>query len=61
MLLMPRDHQKSTLVAYRVAWEITRDPSVTVLYISATSGLAEKQLKFIKDILDHPKYLSTGP
>lgn len=61
MLLMPRDHQKSTLVAYRVAWEITRNPAVTVLYISATSGLAEKQLKFIKDILDHPKYRKYWP
>ncbi len=55
MVLFPRDHQKSTMVAYRVAWEITRNPAVTVLYISATSGLAEKQLKFIKDILTHPQ------
>lgn len=61
MALVPRDHQKSTMVAYRVAWEITRNPAVTVLYISATSGLAEKQLKFIKDILDHPKYRSFWP
>ena len=61
MALIPRDHQKSTMIAYRVAWEITRNPAVTVLYISATSGLAEKQLKFIKDILDHPKYRRYWP
>lgn len=61
MALIPRDHQKSTMVAYRVAWEITRDPTITVLYISATSGLAEKQLKFIKDILEHPKYRRYWP
>ena len=61
MTLFPRDHQKSTMIAYRVAWEITRNPAVTVLYISATSGLAEKQLKFIKDILDHPKYRRYWP
>jgi hypothetical protein len=61
MALIPRDHQKSTMVAYRVAWEITRNPAVTVLYISATSGLAEKQLKFIKDILVHPKYRRYWP
>jgi len=61
MCLLPRDHQKSTMVAYRVVWEITRDPTVTVLYISATSGLAEKQLKFIKDILEHPKYRRYWP
>ena len=61
MVLFPRDHQKSTLIAYRCAWEITRNPAITILYISATSGLAEKQLKFIKDILQHPKYRKYWP
>ena len=61
MLLFPRDHQKSTLVAYRCAWEFTRNPAVTILYISATSGLAEKQLQFIKDILDSPRYRKYWP
>lgn len=51
ILLLPRDHQKSALVAYRVAHAITKNPAVRVLYISATSNLAEKQLKFIQDIL----------
>jgi hypothetical protein len=51
LTLLPRDHQKSALQAYRVAWEITRNPAVTILYVSSTSNLAEKQLKFIKDIL----------
>lgn len=49
------------MIAYRAAWEITRNPAVTILYISATSGLAEKQLKFIKDILQHPKYRKYWP
>jgi predicted phage terminase large subunit-like protein len=61
MALLPRDHQKSAMVAYRVAWEITRNPAVTVLYISSTSGLAEKQLKFIKDILDSAVYRRYWP
>lgn len=52
LLLLPRDHQKSALVAYRVAWWIVKHPWIRVLYISATSNLAEKQLKFIKDILE---------
>ena len=51
LVLLPRDHQKSALVAYRVAHWITKHPDVTVLYVSATANLAEKQLKFIKDIL----------
>lgn len=56
ILLLPRDHQKSALVAYRVAWEITRNPAVRILYISSTSNLATKQLKFIKDILESDTY-----
>jgi phage terminase large subunit-like protein len=51
LLLFPRDHGKSRLVAYRVAWELTKDPTLRVLYISATANLAEKQLTFIKGIL----------
>ena len=38
------------MIAYRVAWELTRDPTLRVLYISATSNLAQKQLSFIKSI-----------
>lgn len=56
LLLLPRDHQKSALIAYRVAWEITKNPAIRVLYISSTSNLATKQLKFIKDILTSDIY-----
>lgn len=51
LVLLPRDHQKSAMIAYRVAWWITKHPDTTVLYVSATANLAEKQLKAIKDIL----------
>ena len=51
LVLLPRDHQKSQMVAYRVAWWITKHPETTVLYVSATANLAEKQLKAVKDIL----------
>lgn len=56
LCLLPRDHQKSALIAYRVAWELTRNPSLRVLYISATSNLATKQLYFIKSILTSDIY-----
>lgn len=61
LVLLPRDHGKSRYVAYRVAWEITKRPDVRILYISATSNLAEKQLKFIKDILESKKYRTYWP
>lgn len=56
LLLLPRDHMKSALIAYRVAWELTRNPTLRVLYISSSSNLAIKQLKFIKDILTNDTY-----
>lgn len=61
LVLMPRDHGKSRLVAFRAAWEITRNPTVTILYISATSTLAEKQLGFIKQILSSEVYRRYWP
>jgi hypothetical protein len=56
LLLLPRDHMKSALIILRVVWEITRDPTLRVLYISSTSNLATKQLKFAKDILTSDIY-----
>jgi hypothetical protein len=56
LVLLPRDHQKSAIAAYWVAWHITRNPAVRILYISSTSNLAVKQLKFIKDILTSDIY-----
>ena len=51
LVLFPRDHGKSRLVAYRAAWTLAKDPTLRILYISATANLAEKQLGFIKGIL----------
>lgn len=61
LLLMPRDHGKSRMIGFRVAWEITRRPDIRILYISATSNLAEKQLKFIQDILTSSIYRRYWP
>lgn len=56
LCLLPRDHQKSAMIAYRVAYHITLHPDTTILYTSATADLAEKQLKFVKDILTSKNY-----
>lgn len=61
LLLLPRDHMKSALVAFRVAWRVTKDPTLRVLYISSTSNLAEKQLGFIKGILTCDAYRRYWP
>ena len=61
LVLLPRDHQKSALIAFRVAWEITKNPALRVLYISSTANLAQKQLKFIKDIFTSELYTAFWP
>ena len=61
LLLLPRDHQKSRLIAYRVVWWLTKHPWLRILYISSTSNLAEKQLKFMKDIFESKTYRRYWP
>jgi phage terminase large subunit-like protein len=61
LVLLPRDHGKSAMAAYRVAWTLTRDPTVRILYISSTANLAIKQLGFIKDILTSDIYRRYWP
>lgn len=61
MLLLPRGHLKSKLIALRAAWWITKYPETTILYVSATSELAEKQLYAIKNILDSKIYRRYWP
>lgn len=56
LVLLPRAHLKSKLIAYKTAWELTRDPTSTILYVSATAALAEKQLYLIKQIITSKKY-----
>lgn len=61
LVLLPRGHLKSKLVAYRAAWWITKYPETTICYLSATADLAEKQLYQIKQIIDSPIYRRYWP
>lgn len=61
LVLLPRDHQKSHLAAVYVSWEITRNPAITIIYVSATLSLAQKQLYDIKNILTSPHYRRFWP
>jgi hypothetical protein len=51
----------SRMAAFYVIRRITKDPWLRVLYISSTSNLAEKQLKFIKDKLESKTYRRYWP
>lgn len=61
LLLIPRGHQKSQIAAYFAAWMITKRPEITILYVSATASLAEKQLYMIKQILESGIYRRYWP
>lgn len=54
--LLPRDHGKSAMIAFWVAWYLTKNPHHRVVYISSTANLAEKQLAFIKNIFTSDIY-----
>lgn len=47
-VIWPRDHCKSSYATFYVVWKLVRDPSLSVIYASATSSLAEDMLGVIK-------------
>lgn len=61
LVLLPRGHLKSKLVAYKTVWELTKEPASTILYVSATADLAEKQLHLMKQILTSKIYTKYWP
>lgn len=56
LIMLPRAHLKSHMVATWAAWIITRHPEITMLYVSATAELAETQLYAIQNILGSTAY-----
>lgn len=52
LIMLPRAHLKSHMVATWVSWIIVRHPEITIFYVSATAKLAETQLYAIQNILE---------
>jgi phage terminase large subunit-like protein len=61
LIMLPRGHLKSHMVATWCAWIILRHPEVTILYISATAELAETQLFAIQNILQGNTFMKFFP
>lgn len=61
LIMFPRAHLKSHMVAVWCAWMITRHPEITIFYVSATAGLAKAQLFAIKNILESREYTKYFP
>jgi hypothetical protein len=61
LIMLPRAHLKSHIIATAAAWLATRHPEITLLYVSATAELAISQLYDIKNILSSPVYRKYWP
>lgn len=61
LLLMPRGHLKSHCIATWVAWEITRKPWTTIVYLSAGEDLAKDQIYAIKNMMTNSVYKRYWP
>ena len=45
LVIYPRGHRKSFYAAMYACWKIIKDPSIAIVYLSATSPLAESQFR----------------
>ena len=61
LLLLPRGHLKSHCIATWCAWEITRKPWTTIVYLSAGEDLAKDQLYSIKNMMTSDNYKRLWP
>jgi hypothetical protein len=61
LVMLPRAHLKSHMVAVWCCWIVTRHPEVSILYLSATSELAETQLYAIKNMFESEVYTHFFP
>jgi hypothetical protein len=61
LLLLPRAHMKSHCIEVWVCWWITKHPETSILYVSATTTLAEAQLYAIKNTLTSEIYTRYWP
>ena len=61
LLLLPRAHMKSHCIEVWCCWWITKHPDTSIMYVSATTTLAEAQLYAIKNTLTSPIYQRYWP
>ena len=51
LILIPREHLKSVIMAHHITWNIIKNPAISVLYASATPSVSYLQLTSIKNLL----------
>lgn len=61
LLLIPRDHLKSVMIAVYVTWRVAKDPCWTGLYITADEGLGVLQMSFMQSIIESDRWRLLWP
>lgn len=61
LILLPRGHLKSHCIATWVAWEITRKPWTSIVYLSAGEDLAKDQIYAVKNMMTNHVYRRYWP
>lgn len=61
LLLLPRGHLKSHILAVTVLWKITKRPWSTFIYLTAGEDLATVQMSAIKGMMDTREYRLLWP
>lgn len=61
LMLLPRGHLKSHMLACYVVWKITKKPWITMVYLTAGDDLATVQMTAIKQMLDSDEYRLLWP
>lgn len=61
LILLPRGHLKSHCIAVWCVWQITKDPTATMVYLSAGEDLAAAQIYAIKGMITCDRYRALWP
>lgn len=61
LLLLPRAHLKSHCIAVWTVWQITKDPTTSIIYLTAGEDLGVVQMYSMKRMLTHPDYRLLWP
>ena len=57
MILVPRDHYKSSVVQAYILWRLVNNPEERILIVGDTGGTAEKKLIKIRDFIEYSTML----
>lgn len=61
LVLLPRGHLKSHIIAVATAWKITREPWTSIIYLTAGEDLGIAQIYAIKNMMTSPEYRLMWP